>query len=127
MVLKKNILLDYLTKIKMKVDLSKKRAIKEFVHRHDHEMIKCITHKEAFVEDHLAKQKNLVTKVLEKNDFNNNSDEIFEQGLIEIDDYILHMNIKTNALAKSLKDRKKLEASMDEKMQAKLLKLKGLR
>jgi hypothetical protein len=29
-VLKKNILLDYLTKIKMKVDLSKKRAIKEY-------------------------------------------------------------------------------------------------
>ena len=76
-VLKKNILLDYLTKIKMKVDLSKKRAIKEFAHRHDHELIKCITHKEVFREEHLAKQKELVTKVLEKNDLNNNSEESF--------------------------------------------------
>ena len=38
-VLKKNILLDYLTKIKLKVEIAKKRSIEDFQLRNDHEMI----------------------------------------------------------------------------------------
>jgi hypothetical protein len=47
-IIKKNILLDYLTKIKLKVEIAKKRAIEDFQLRNDHEMIQVTSNKEIF-------------------------------------------------------------------------------
>ena len=44
-VLKQNILMEYLSKIKMKVSLAKKKAIEEFQLRDDHEMINALANK----------------------------------------------------------------------------------
>lgn len=79
--LKKNLLLDYLTKIKMKVDLSKKKAIGEFQIRQDYDLIKLSTNKEDKMEDYNKKKVELMKKVLERNDRDKSKEEEIQNEL----------------------------------------------